>query len=41
VTSAKMIRVGPEALAEAEAGRLRLVYLYRTIPPRPLPVTDT
>jgi len=32
-TSAKMIRVGPEALAEAKAGRLRLIYLYRTIPP--------
>jgi hypothetical protein len=32
-TSAKMIRAGPEALAEAKAGRLRLTYLYRTIPP--------
>jgi hypothetical protein len=32
-TSAKMMRVGPEALAEAQAGRLRLTYLYRTIPP--------
>src|SRR2546425_663117 len=32
-TSAKMIRVGPEALAEAKEGRLRLRYLYRTISP--------
>jgi hypothetical protein len=32
-TSAKMIRIGPDALARARAGRLRLTYLYRTIDP--------
>jgi len=32
-TSAKMIRIGPDALARARAGELRLTYLYRTIDP--------
>jgi hypothetical protein len=32
-TSAKMIRVGPDALARTRAGELRLTYLYRTIDP--------
>src|SRR6266446_5739949 len=32
-TSAKMIRIGPDALAQARAGRLRLTYLYRAIAP--------
>jgi hypothetical protein len=32
-TSAPMIRIGPDALAQAKAGRLRLRYLYRTIQP--------
>src|SRR6266850_2730213 len=32
-TSAKMIRIGPDALAQAKAGRLRLTYLYRQIAP--------
>ena len=32
-TSAKMIRIGPDALAQAKAGRLRLTYLYRAIAP--------
>jgi hypothetical protein len=34
-TAAKMMRIGPDALAEAKAGRLRLRYLYRTIAPEP------
>lgn len=32
-TSAKMMRIGPEALAQAKAGQLRLTYLYRTLAP--------
>jgi len=32
-TSAKMMRIGPDALAQAKAGALRLTYLYRTIEP--------
>src|SRR6267378_3806416 len=32
-TSAKMIRIGPDALAQARGGRLRLTYLYRAIAP--------
>jgi hypothetical protein len=32
-TSAPMIRIGPDALAQAKGGRLRLTYLYRTIAP--------
>jgi hypothetical protein len=32
-TSARMIRIGPDALAQAKGGRLRLTYLYRTIAP--------
>ena len=32
-SSAKMIRLGPEAMARAKAGQLRLVYLYRAIAP--------
>ena len=32
-TSAKMIRIGPDALAQAKSGKLRLTYLYRTIEP--------
>ena len=32
-TSAKTIRIGPDALAQARAGRLRLTYLYRAIAP--------
>jgi len=32
-TSAKMIRIGPDALAQAKAGKLRLTYLYRRIEP--------
>jgi hypothetical protein len=36
-SSAKMIRLGPDALARARSGELRLTYLYRTIPPEPQP----
>ncbi|HEY4731217.1 MAG TPA: hypothetical protein VIH41_08820, partial [Myxococcales bacterium] len=32
-TSAKMIRIGPDAQAQAQGGRLRLTYLYRAIAP--------
>ena len=32
-TSAKMMRIGPDALAQAKSGALRLTYLYRTIEP--------
>jgi hypothetical protein len=32
-SSAKMIRIGADALAEAKAGQLRLTYLYRPIAP--------
>ena len=32
-TSAKMIRIGPDALEQAKSGKLRLTYLYRTIEP--------
>ena len=32
-TSAKMIRIGPDALAQAKSGKLRLMYLYREIAP--------
>jgi hypothetical protein len=32
-TSAKMIRIGPDAQAQAKAGKLRLMYLYRQIEP--------
>jgi hypothetical protein len=32
-TSAKVIRIGADALALAKAGQLRLTYLYRTIQP--------
>jgi hypothetical protein len=32
-TSARMIRIGADALAQAKAGQLRLTYLYRTIQP--------
>src|SRR2546422_4137973 len=32
-TSAKMIRIGPDALAQAKAGKVRLMYLYREIEP--------
>jgi len=32
-SSAKMMRIGPEALAKAKEGSLRLTYLYRTITP--------
>jgi hypothetical protein len=32
-TSAKMLRIGPEALALARAGQVRLAYLYRSIAP--------
>jgi len=28
-----MMRIGPDALAQAKAGALRLTYLYRTIEP--------
>jgi hypothetical protein len=34
-SSAKMIRIGPDALRGAKAGELRLTYLYRTIAPEP------
>jgi hypothetical protein len=34
-SSAKMIRIGPDALARARSGELRLTYLYRTIAPEP------
>jgi hypothetical protein len=34
-TSAKMMRIGPDALAKAKAGALRLTYLYRAIEPEP------
>ena len=34
-TSVKMIRIGPDALAQAKAGTLRLTYLYRAIEPGP------
>jgi hypothetical protein len=36
-TAAPFIRAGPEALARAKAGELRLTYLYRSIDPAPLP----
>jgi hypothetical protein len=36
-SSAKMIRVGPDALERARSGELRLTYLYRTIAPEPQP----
>jgi hypothetical protein len=32
-TSAKMIRIGADALAKARAGEMRLTYLYRTVAP--------
>ena len=32
-TSAKMIRIGADALARAKEGQVRLTYLYRTIQP--------
>jgi len=32
-SSAKMMRIGPDALARARSGELRLTYLYRTIAP--------
>jgi hypothetical protein len=32
-TSAKVIRIGPDALEQAKAGQLRLMYLYRAIAP--------
>src|SRR5919204_590857 len=32
-TSAKMIRIGADALAQAKTGQVRLTYLYRTIEP--------
>jgi hypothetical protein len=32
-SSAKMIHIGPEALARARAGEIRLMYLYRQIAP--------
>jgi len=36
-SSAKMIRIGPDALERARSGELRLTYLYRTIAPEPQP----
>ena len=36
-SSAKMIRIGPDALQRARSGELRLTYLYRTIAPEPQP----
>jgi hypothetical protein len=36
-SSAKMIRIGPDALARARSGELRLTYLYRTIAAEPQP----
>jgi hypothetical protein len=32
-SSAKMIRIGPDAMARAKAGEIRLMYLYRQIAP--------
>ena len=34
-TSVGFIRIGPDALARAKAGTLRLTYLYRTLSPGP------
>ncbi len=34
-TGAKMLRIGPEALAKAKAGELKLTYLYQPIAPEP------
>lgn len=34
-SGAKMFRIGPEALAKAKAGELKLSYLYRPIAPEP------
>lgn len=34
-TSAKMLRIGPEALVKAKAGEVKLTYLYRRIAPEP------
>ena len=31
----EFVRIGPEALAKAKAGALRLTYLYREIAPEP------
>src|SRR5439155_25705256 len=33
LTSAKMMRIGADALAQAKGGQVRLRYLYRTIQP--------
>ena len=40
VTGAKMLRIGPDALAKAKAGELRLTYLYQPIAPEPSKVRD-
>jgi len=34
-TGAKMFRIGPDALAKAKSGELKLTYLYRPIAPEP------
>jgi hypothetical protein len=34
-TSARMFRIGPDALAKAKAGEVKLTYLYRPIAPEP------
>jgi hypothetical protein len=34
-TSVPFMRIGPDALSKAQAGALRLTYLYRTIAPEP------
>ena len=34
-TSAKMLRIGPDALVKAKAGEVKLTYLYRPIAPEP------
>jgi hypothetical protein len=34
-TGARMFRIGPDALAQARAGAVRLTYLYREIAPEP------
>jgi hypothetical protein len=35
-SAVKFIRIGPDALAKAKAGQVRLTYLYRQIGPEPV-----
>jgi hypothetical protein len=40
-TSVSFMRIGPDALAKAKAGTLRLTYLYRAIAPEPEPQSSS